>query len=365
MSVFGDTISAINLNVPLSTALFTVDTRDGLKTDNSGFLKENQNPYDINIYKNQQLFSGAIQRIALTEINMPWFIPNVNAYNNVLYLQSESGETHALGDDNLTNELGEVVPATAIPTGFYTGEELAVAVQASLNVGNGVFGTPSQPLDWTVQYIASTSSNLGALNAKIFIIENFLRGTTTPGINFVVNPRYNQSKGIYSVLQNIVRSDTLATMMGFTYSSPNIFSNTQYGSYASMQYTNYVDIVSSILTKNQNVRDTSTSYFTGSNLLGRIYISGDKIETEDNIVGTRPFHLHYEFNIPKEIKWNPTEFLSSCNIQLRDMYGNLLYFHNNNPQLYAGSGSSGNSSYVQLNMLISEAGSPSGKFTQF
>ena len=82
------------LNVPLSSALFTIDSRDGVRSDPAtGYQIIAQNPYDVNIYKNQQLFSGAVERIALTEINMPWNIPNVNDYNNVLYLRKNSGET--------------------------------------------------------------------------------------------------------------------------------------------------------------------------------------------------------------------------------------------------------------------------------
>jgi len=233
----------------------------------------------------------------------------------------------------------------------------------------GVFGVTGNAVSWNVSYIIGTVGLSPVGNANFFRISN----TRTSGgpVNFRINPRYGLSKGIGSngIFGNDKnnRSDTLATMMGFGYASTQ-YRDTQNSSYASMLYTNYVDIVSSILCKNQDVRDTGTSFFNGTNILARIYISGDKIQNQDNIVGTQPFHLHYEFPTPKEIQWNPTEFLPSCNIQLRDMFGNLLYLASpiqtsSDPQAIQGWAT--NSAFVQMNMLISEAGNITGKITHF
>jgi hypothetical protein len=382
------------LNVPLSDALFTVDTRDGLKTSNGYIVATVQNnPYDINIQKNQQLFSGAVQRIALTELNMPWNIPNVNTYNNVLYLENElTGDVFALGDDPHLDDLGAVVATTNIQPGFYKPEELATLLTTTLNLGDGVFGTVAQPIQWTVSFSSSGITDPVA-NVRRFTISNRIRATGLGGIAFRVNPRYGQSKGrgVNPLFTNDTnnRSDTLATMMGFGYTG-EAYRTDQVGNYASMQYTSYVDIVSSVLCKNQNVRDTSTSYFTGNNILARVYLSGDKIEPFDkesvvytmlgatgsdytitstttvssSIIGTRPFNLHYEFPVPKEIQWNPEEFLPSCNIRLQDMYGNLLYYATPTPTAL-GFSWAGNSSFVQLNMLISEAGKINGRYSAF
>lgn len=332
------------LNVPLSDALFTVDTRDGLKPDGNGFVyaSSNSNVYDINIYKNQQLFSGAVERIALTEINMPWVVPNVNEYNNVLYLESATGETFALGDDTYVDELGATA-STAITRGFYTPSQLATEVQTRLNGANAL-GTNT----WTVQY----TTNSIFLNFNRFVITN------SGSVQFRINPKYGQPKGSGSNLDGVIltRSDTLATMMGFGSTAPTNYAATVIGSYASMLYTTYVDVVSSIICKNQDVRDTSTSYFTGNNILARIYIAKEGYDDGADILGTSPFHLHYNFPVPKQIQWSKDEFLPSCNIQLRDMYGNLLYSPNSNTFNFSTVSSYiGNTSYVQLSMLISEA----------
>jgi hypothetical protein len=321
------------LNVPLSTALLTIDSRDGLKADPAtGLIVNPQNPYDINIQKGQQLFSGAVQRIALTEINMPWNIPNVNPTNNILFLEKDDGTTYDL----------EISP------GFYLPEDLATEVETQLNAFS-IFGVSTWVCNWNT------------LDDATFRI---ITGLT--GVKFRILPKFGQSKGISTAYTGFPiagpRSSTLATMMGFDYVNSD-YSATVNGSVASMLYTRYVDIVSSILCKNQDVRDTSSSYFTGNNILARIYISPERMYsiTNENIIGTRPFILHKEFITPKEIQWNPTEFLPSCNIRLQDEFGNKLYSLSEYPLSYNpgpavnSSVFAGNAGWVELTMLISEA----------
>jgi hypothetical protein len=48
------------------------------------------------------------------------------------------------------------------------------------------------------------------------------------------------------------------------------------------------------------------------------------------------------------------------------MFGNILYNPSPTPFTFGEIiGRAGSSNFVQMNMLISEAGSPSGKYTQF
>ncbi len=325
------------LNVPLSTAIFSVDTRDGLRVDPvTGLVVNPQNPYNINIQKGQQLFSGAVQRIALTEINMPWNIPNVNPTNNILFLEKDDGTTYDL----------EITPGFYLPSGGP--DDLAETIQADL-IANTVFGTAAWTCDWNTEDNAA-----------------FKITTLASGVKFRILPKLGQAKGVASSFTGFPsvgpRSSTLATMMGFDYVGGDYAASVR-GSVASMLYTRYVDIVSSVLCKNQDVRDTSSSYFTGNNILARIYISPDRLYsvTNENILGTRPFILHKEFSVPKEIQWSPSEFLPSCNIRLQDEFGNLLYSLSEIPLFYPGSGPSstqefaGNSGWVELTMLISEA----------
>ena len=360
----------VNLNVPLSSALFTVDSRDGIRTDPAtGFVVDAQNPYDIQIYKNQQLFSGAVQRIALTEINMPFNVPNVNPYNNVLYLENNAGEEFAVGGDVMIDELGaEQLPTINI--GFYDPNELAKVVQNALNFGLGVFGVKTWSVTYGINSFPPVAGPIGQsvvniVNFPIFTIEN------SSNVPFRVKPKFGLDKGTYidtSVTPNVIvkRSSTLAEMMGFANAS-KVFASSQYGNYASMLYTNYIDIVSPFLSKNMEVRDTSSSYFNGYDTVARVYLARegyDRTQTivsesgeisNTDILGTRPFHLHYNFPFPKQIRWSPTEFLPSCNLRLQDMYGNVLYGipstvdRDTSVNAYAG-----NTSWVEMSFLISE-----------
>jgi hypothetical protein len=354
-----------NLNVPLSSALFTVDSRDGIKTDPAtGFVVNSTNPYNIQIYKNQQLFSGAVQRIALAEINMPFNIPNVNPYNNILFLENESGEVFVVGKDKTVDGLGAEI-STDIDIGFYKPDELAELLTAVLNNAS-VFGTNT----WLVKYtVDGPITDAGQPVVSYFPYFSITNST----VNFRVNPMLGKQKPNYisdeltepSVI--VPRSSTLAEMMGFANAS-TLYTKAQRGRYASMLYTNYVDIVSPVLSKHMEVRDTGSSYFTGYDILARIYIaregydnnvvvdtSGENPVITTNILGTRPFHLHYNFPVPKQIKWSPNEFLPSCNIQLRDMFGNILYNQPTNLTSTLGLFSyAGSNDWVEMNFLISE-----------
>jgi hypothetical protein len=336
------------LNVPLSSALFTIDSRDGVRSDPAtGYQIVAQNPYDISIYKNQQLFSGAVERVALTEINMPWNIPNVNDYNNVLFLKRNAPEQFA---------------SIVVPVGFYTPTALASAIQNLLNYGIAVLPVgPPPPLVGTLGFTTWTctwSADTNQFTLTMYEIPVPPAPVPPSLVGFFILPKIGQPKGVSNGFQ---RSSTLAEMMGFNSTSSTVPARQLISSWATMLYTTYVDIVSSILCKHQDVRDTSTNYFTGNNILARVYISPDRYYSvsDTTTIGVKPFQLHYEFPVPKEIQWEPTEFLPSCNIKLQDDKGNALFYL---PTGASGGSASiasdivcGNTAFVQMSMLISEA----------
>jgi hypothetical protein len=317
------------LNIPQSQALVCVDTRDGLKSNDQGFRVDifPNNPYDINIYKNQQIFSGAVSRIFLKEISMPWNIPNVNERNNIFSVENTAGLEKIL----------------VVDVGFYLPTELALALTNLLNTTEGgIFGGTS----WVVAYNE--------------ILNSFVVSSGSAGPLFRVMPLLKAGQ----LPQG--KSSTLAEMMGLNGTGES-YQRYVLGSYASMLYTAYVDVQSDIICKNQRVRDTSTNYKTGNNILARIYICPDRrYSTSDtNIIGTRPFHLWEEFNSPKVIQWNTDEFLPSANIKLLDDKGDLLYALPTSsiinvveaqPNDYTGPAMNcGNSAWVNLTLAVSES----------
>jgi len=326
------------LSTPLSDAVLSVSTIDGLIIDPiTGYQVSVNSPYELNIQKKQTLFSSEIKRISLVQLCMPYTSPNVNPYNNIMYFVNASG----------------IEESIVITPGFYLPSELAAAIQTAMNTstgstyGTGVFGK----INWLVSWDSRNNT---------FSIDNQLREATSIQFSFTIVPKLNKSKGFYTDIDGsvIYRSSTLAEMMGFNAVSDTVV-NKIYGSFPSMTYTKYIDIVSTRLCGHQRQRDTSTDYKTGNNILGRIYIAPDRVysTSDTNIPGTRPFFINFVPPVPKNIRWEAEEFLPSIDIRLQDDKGNLLYAlpaAATTPAVTPDFMYSGNTAYFQANMLISE-----------
>lgn len=395
-------------SAPLSEALITVDSRDGIKYDTAtGLVSANKNPFDININIGTQFFGSGVRRLRLKEALITWNIPNVNPTNNILFLEKDDATTYNV----------------VVPTGFYTPNELGQAIESNLNT-NSVFGYQR----WSCFYdersgtFIITGTDQIALGVNItattgtgtfsdWLVKNTTTGFTdvsyssiTVGTGAITNIRiplneagaWNVGDSIELINPSSVASgnpvvasmtgtitvisypvaivpnfkilpynaggipngltSTLATMMGFSTVNSS-YVNKITGSHASMLYTEYVDIVSSQLTKNQTLYDRSTNYRTGNNLLARLYIAPDRrySTTSTNIIGTRPFILDKSFDVPKEINWDDTDPLASINIQLRDSRGNILYAPDVSTITEGFGEFCGNTGYVLMTLGASEA----------
>lgn len=317
-----------------STALLTIDTADRMRFDANGYRIDTTAPNDIYINKQQSIVKGYFTRLALTELNMQWNTPNViesgACKNNTLLLER-----------SLTVD-GPVVASYTVELaeGFYTPNELAEAIQTTLNDGAGVFGVTS----WECSY----GSRGGA----------FSLGDTSDTVRFRIHP------------QNLGQKDDLCNLMGFSTPS-QLFNYGVLGSYAPMVYTPYFDIQSDQLTKKQNVLDGASSTITGTQLLTRVYLNeygvnrrydAEPITPEGTgcvIVGVRPFSLYREFQNPKQIFWDTKEYIDVIDLRLVDYKGRLLYMP---PQGSAvlGTGSDarlticGNSTNYQMTIQVTE-----------
>ena len=289
-----------------ATAILTVDTADRLKYDASGYAISPGSVNNLYINTQQTLIQGYFTRLALTELNMVWATPNVNKTNETLTLRLFDG-------------LGGSVDVTAdLIEAFYDPASLAITLT---NLFNTTY-IPLLPAPYPARYpgITFTWSAQGC---------NFTIQNSIPGNNFLIIPK------------NIGASDDLTNMMGFGAIPSTITpASTWIGGYATMQYTPYFDIVSRQLTKKQNVKDNSSSSNTGRNLLTRIYISQNDLtpqpiitndvispytDQQATMLGCRPFTIHREFQVPKQIFWDTKEFLNVVDLQLIDYKGNILY----------------------------------------
>lgn len=289
-----------------STALLCINSADAeIFNKVSGERLDNNYPNRVYINNGKPLMFGYMTRVALTEVNMQWATPNVNSNNNTI----------TIAVNNLTVPGTQTLRST-IPTGWYKPTELASALETVLNTDWATFlhaGVGQEP--WSV-----------TVDPKTLAITINALTPAAPGdfddFAFYIVPSNQKNIGLP------VLALDLTDMLGLTPSQIAAdYWTSITGGYASYQYTPFVDIVSNLLTKNQNVADGDTTKQVVSSKLARLYLSNEDIVnvTEDNIIGTRPFVFRREFKMPKQIQWNTTENVDVIDISVLDYKGNPIY----------------------------------------
>lgn len=239
------------------------------------------------------LIQGQIDKIMISEFYFPYDIPNVLL-----------GQT----DRFILTDISGGVPVSTtriiINQGFFTGVELATAISGAFNsvLGAGI-----------LLLVYNVSSN------------TFTLSTTTAGHIYRMDVDPAQPR----------ISNSLMRLLGYTASYMNIgqvavTSTTPYtGTSAPLSYTSFIDICSKTLTKNNYVRDGSSSKrVIRKDLLCRLYIA-DEISinsggTTGAVPGTRPFIIHRQIKNPKILPFTVDSAIPNVDIQLYDEYGNFL-----------------------------------------
>ena len=279
---------------PASTAVLAIDSADRYPTYQEDF-EDDTSPYSFTITRNQAILNGFFTRIALTEFVFPFYLPNINAYTNTLYFKKNGGAT-AEAD---------------IPMGFYTPTALAAAVQTMLQA-NGFAAA-------TVVYQVAPNTT-GTSPGSFFIDTNtadtiqFVRGAGPPATTNTTLDRFQ--------LFDLMRLDGLdSTQVG--------------GRTTRCKYIEYIDVVCTQLTYNQDLKD-STSAPTVRDVLARIYVEtendqpnavyqgGAFLPLTDTIPGCYPFTIYRQFKTPKQILWNKAQSLGNIKFELFDNHGQPL-----------------------------------------
>jgi hypothetical protein len=343
-----------------STALLCVDSADGTRYNAQGYVTGDNKPSDIYINKQAPLMFGYMTRISLTEVNLNWSTPNVNERNNTLTFRVADASGTVTDPARIKGTFRIAIPEMFRLPGNDTG---------------GAAGSISQIVQTTLNnFTISGFTNI--FDVRFFPqFSQFVIGISganpASGVLFLSILPPGQSYDITSVSPANTFTgkvdDDLTYMMGLTprADTQNYFTDTILGSYASCQYTPYVDIISTILTKNQNVRDNDSSLRNGSAKLARVYLSQPGVNNqfdidEDgvintcNIVGVRPFTIHREFENPKVISWNTTENVDIVDLRVVDRLGYPLYIQENiidksKDQVYIG-----NTAAFQFTLQITE-----------
>jgi len=282
--------SAVSVR-PSSTALFTVSSADrfGTIADKRNVDLAVSSPYDFTIRKNESLLNGFFTRMGITEISFPIANPNVSGSTSLLSITWNAG-----AGDNVE---------TFLEFGFFTPSEIASALQESIRLYDASLAGA------TVEY--------GDAGDPRFKIKS--NSATTLYLRPVNQP----------IAQGYTRDQVqMYDMLGFTVA--NAGPATSLNSYATFfQKYQYFDIVSTLLTGNQNLKDSTTAPID-RNILCRLYVDYENsynVPASDPLfapAGTTPITIYRKFPVPKFVQWDVKQPVGQLNFQVYDQDGVLL-----------------------------------------
>jgi len=261
---------------------------------------------NFQLQKPQSLMEAFAQRVAITEVRFPWYIPNVNSYNNVFTIYTKAASSVY------------VLYTFTIPIGFYTPAALVTTVQGLLTA--------------SASYTPTSSAFLHAItftyNANTFQYSFTMAGTTAGDYAIFGYNATEQQQGGQATFNNFQSQANFFNLIGFpfSYSFVQMFGGSNQvltGLPTESLYTEYVDITSDKAHEFTNLRD-GNSGATSTTALCRIYLCDEISIAETPYIGQVPVVLHRQFRHAKFIKWNPEAVISWLDIQVRDSWGNLV-----------------------------------------
>jgi hypothetical protein len=296
-----------------SVALLCVDSSDQQRFSDAGIRIDDNTPSQIYINRGRPMIFGYVTRLALTEMDVVWDTPNINQKNNTLTIA-----VYGMSDATPPVYTAPVYIRAILTPNFYDNEDLATELQSKISASISAFGLSS-----------ICSITVGAtLDGRFDFNQTSLYPSGRPKTAFsFVNGSANSSVTGFS-------SEEYDALYTIGIAATAVKATRLIGGVAPMCYTPYVDVVSNLLTKNQNVVDGVSSQKVTSSKLARIYFSNENIQnvqTENtdtlvsNMIGTKPFLLRREFKFPKQILWNATENVDVIDIQVLDYKGNPVF----------------------------------------
>jgi len=285
-----------------STALLTIDSDDRFTSYTAKRAAApgsyNYSPYDFQINKASSLMNGFITRLAVSEINFPWCVPNINPKTSKIqvgYASIISGPY--------------TYYTIEVPYGFYTPVDLASAIQGLIQAQGGSLATFIFEYD-TDNVTPQFNYNSGS--AGVFV-------------NFAPMP-YNTTRYPYND-----NTRQLFDVLGFSNVNTTVGTNNVnvYGGVSYAQAIHYVDIVCSQLVLNQPLKD-ATSQPIGRDALCRLYIvDADGVFASDVgsyiFPGNKPATVYRDFTTPKQIQWTPNQPITAgLTFQVYDDQGDNL-----------------------------------------
>ncbi len=268
---------------------------------------------DFVLQKAQSIIPTFAKRIGVSEVRFPWLIPNINARNSRFLIQLNLG-----GAPTLDIRLDE---------GFYTPGQLVTALNDAIAAQGIILG------------IAAGDLPVVVYSAGRFIISAGVNGTTF-ALYAVSRPAGPLGNPYASVITNSLAYNNAANLL-LTLGIPFEYLSTVQaapvlravvgGDYSLGLYTEYVDIISEKLMRFTDARDGGSGDKTKTSVVCRLYLADEvslpKTDASGSPVfpGQIPVVIHRQFASPKMVQWSPQSFVGDLDLQVYDMFGELVY----------------------------------------
>lgn len=341
-------------------------------TSSSSFILQRQN----------YLLNGYFTRLALTQVQFQYNLPTIVATTSTYTGNDKFAIVYPTGYTSLSQQIVQVLQpgggssvtmtmATSLGAGAFTvGEDIGVignttttaSLQGTVFSWNNVTGilvlnpvtnvsgfSPNPPAQtWSVtsaanNYIISIAQGFYTPTTLAAAIQSAVQ-TATGAATFTCTWNTAPNLNVFTF------TDTTPFQFGFPQNltipypvneatrfyntigaTPNMFApaaTSMTSGIPTMQFTRWIDICSSGLTKFQRVKDSTTlAYDSYTTTLARLYLAPPSNPPVDTAaVAGKPGTWTVDFNTPKYIKWDVKEVLSNFDLQLRDEYGALLWW---------------------------------------
>ena len=257
--------------------------------------------------KQYNVLNGYFTRLVITQLQFQWNIPTIfPGYNDAFSIVLEDGGPPVTAD-------------ITIPFGFYSISEIAAAIVTAVTAP-GVVGTAFTNAGFAVDVIDNSLEFSVTAPNTIWISE--------PDPTFTTEPSYYKCYYTLGINANIIGFGNTASSLR--------------GSPAPMLATRWLDICSSLMTKFQKVKDTTTlPQDKTSDVISRVYAMAPNVASYGATAPTGtlagavttyainqpfagPWIMTIDYNNPKYIKWSSEEPLGNFDIQVRDEYGDQM-----------------------------------------
>ena len=281
-----------------------LDSADGVGTYNDFAV---QNP-------GQNLVQGQIKDVAVSEICFPYDLPNIMPGYNRFNLFNGGGPIQANPPLNIT-----------ITPGFYTGTELAAAINARI-IAQGAANPTGVLLPADLPSVTYSQTN----NQFTWVDATNPAYSQDWEIEIIFNPPYDgttlnyvpaSTKNILSIMGYV---DPYVQIPGFGYST-QVGDGVPAMGAAPLVFTQFIDIVSNKLARYQHMRDgSSATNYRKTDLVARVYVANDTSTFAADPQGTRPFVIHRQYKNQRVFDWTTDGSVDAIDIRLYDDYGQVL-----------------------------------------